>query len=84
MGIPGRAARRAGVPRRWRRGAGTLAGRKGGGGDRKSPSLQEKGARTVEGRPHRPPKGGDRANILQGRGAKALEESVPEVAPASS
>jgi hypothetical protein len=54
------------------------------GGDRKSPSLQEKGAGTTEDSPHRLPKGGDRANILQGRGAKALEESVPEVAPASS
>ena len=39
---------------------------------------------TSEDSPHRPPKGGDRANILQGRGAKALEERVPEVAPASS
>jgi hypothetical protein len=39
---------------------------------------------TPEDSPHRLPKGGDRANILQGRGAKALEGSVPEVAPASS
>jgi hypothetical protein len=39
---------------------------------------------TTEDSPHRLPKGGDRANILQGRGAKALEECVPEVAPASS
>jgi hypothetical protein len=39
---------------------------------------------TTEDSPHRLPKGGNRANILQGRGAKALEESVPEVAPASS
>jgi hypothetical protein len=39
---------------------------------------------TTEDSPHRLPKGGDRANILQGRGAKALEGSVPEVAPASS
>jgi hypothetical protein len=46
-------------------------------------TLQEKGARIIEDSPHRPPKGGDRANILQGRGAKALEGNVPEVAPAS-
>jgi hypothetical protein len=39
---------------------------------------------TSEDSPHRPPKGGDRANILQGRGAKALKGNVPEVAPASS
>jgi hypothetical protein len=38
---------------------------------------------TTEDSPHRLPKGGDRANILWGRGAKALEENVPEVAPAS-
>jgi hypothetical protein len=39
---------------------------------------------TPEDSPHRLPKGGDRAKILQGRGAKALKGSVPEVAPASS
>jgi hypothetical protein len=39
---------------------------------------------TTEDSPHRLPKGGNRVNILQGRGAKALEEDVPEVAPASS
>ena len=39
---------------------------------------------TSEDSPHRLPKGGDRANILWGRGAKAPEEYVPEVAPASS
>jgi hypothetical protein len=60
-------------------------------GDRKSPySLI--GNRKKESEDYRrrkrpsapPPQGRRPGEILQGRGAKALEESVPEVAPASS